>query len=361
MSCHTGRVCVLALLVSVLGAAPSVAQVQLLDDFASGTHQPAWVEADGVAQLGTTIGVPGLNTVYDASGGSLQLTSSLPLPAVSEHVLSGAAWASSGLGGYDDGRFSARVRIDNDDTNALLFMRSGAMVENFYSFSMINIEDVLVIDRFVNGQGVPGGLITTPFTISSNTDYMIQAEAVGTRLSMKVWEVGTPEPASPQLLTYDATHATGSILIGILNQSTNNGVPGTGGVLSGSFDDVTFAPASPRVQMYQLALGGPLMVENDHLLAGRTYRNLYSFDTCGTPGSGPILGLCFSSFSSLAAQLTTPLGVDPFHFQATDYTKHHDPIPFGLIPPGVAIDAVVIDVTDDLINCWSGVVRYQPQ
>ena len=63
---------------------------------------------------------------------------------------------------------------------------------------------------------------------------------MGDRLSMKVWRVGTPEPALPQLTVIDSTFTSGRIAV------EANGLVGfpESAQVNATFDDLYFTPIS---------------------------------------------------------------------------------------------------------------------
>ncbi len=104
--------------------------------------------------------------------------------------------------------------------------------------------------------------------------------------------------------------------------------------------------------------GSPAFVENRELIPGSEYCNVFSFETCGQPGSGPYLGLCASDPATLLDQVLTPLGTVPFHFAAAASTVSFGPY---LLPPGLVTDAVSFDFTSTTLHCYSTVQRLTVQ
>ena len=103
--------------------------------------------------------------------------------------------------------------------------------------------------------------------------------------------------------------------------------------------------------------GTGVQVANHWLIPGHEYYNLASPTPCASgPGTGPYGGLCFANVADLVRQLTLPVGTAPFHFVAgSPDATFFGPFP---LPPGLAIEALSVDVTGGTLGCLSPVVSY---
>lgn len=96
-----------------------------------------------------------------------------------------------------------------------------------------------------------------------------------------------------------------------------------------------------------------LTLINTNLTPGHEIWNIYSWQPCpGGLGTGPFLGLCFVSLGDVMPQLTTPLGIPPFHFLADNCSMTFGPFP---VPTGITIDIVTVDYnsTTLMLNGYS--------
>ncbi len=121
----------------------------------------------------------------------------------------------------------------------------------------------------------------------------------------------------------------------------------------------TAIPATPLIGISQP--GGPatgVVITNDGRLPGHEYYNLFTVELCGAVGSGPYLGLCASDPSFLLSQVAQPVGALPFHLVATTVTASFGPL---LVPAGLAVDAIIVDVTGGLLGPVSPVARFTAQ
>jgi hypothetical protein len=116
---------------------------------------------------------------------------------------------------------------------------------------------------------------------------------------------------------------------------------------------------SPTPSLALAQPGGPgagVQVTNDWLIPGHEYYNLASLNPCaGGPGTGPYGGLCYTNVADLIGQLTLPIGAAPFHFVAGSPDASFGPFP---LPPGLAIEALAVDVTGGTLGCLSRVTSY---
>jgi hypothetical protein len=112
---------------------------------------------------------------------------------------------------------------------------------------MNNNVDGILISSTVNN--VDSTLASSVLTITTGTEYWIEAQVIGTDLSMNFWEVGQSKPLAPLLTASDSTLTSGQI--GLVAYHW-----GTSAVLSASFDDVTFVPEPSTALLLSLGLVG---------------------------------------------------------------------------------------------------------
>ena len=210
----------------------------LVDDFSDG-NDVGWVRGDSLSAGG-----PG---VFDATTGSYHLSSTSLVSADQEYV--SAAWQDSASDpSFSDGTFTVRVRMDNASTNASLFMRSDQLASpSAYGFSVNNSLDLLLISLTLSG--TDSYLASTSFTVNDGTDYWLSAEAIGSDLALKFWEVGSSEPVAPLLSASDSTLTLGQIGLATYHW-------GSDAVLSASFDDVHFVPEPSAGLLVSIGLTG---------------------------------------------------------------------------------------------------------
>jgi hypothetical protein len=225
------------LLIAILmgGLAPAASST-VIDDFGDG-DDAGWNHKDSL-----TAGGP---AIFDASSGRYVLSSTSTVTTNRDGVT--AFWQDSALSSdFADGILTARVLMDNDSSNISLLMRADGL-DSTYSFSMNNNVDGILISSTVNN--VDSTLASSVLTITTGTEYWIEAQVIGTDLSMNFWEVGQSKPLAPRLTASDSTLTSGQI--GLVAYHW-----GTSAVLSASFDDVTFVPEPNTAFLLSLGLVG---------------------------------------------------------------------------------------------------------
>ena len=219
-------------LVAELADRTATVQEIPIDSFDDGDDD-GWTRIDGTA------GKPGGPGIHDASSGAYQLrtTNKVPpdLPYVS-YVM--ATWDKSSDPNFSEGFVRAKVRIDtpgcvasigfriNEDVNAGYLFLGGT---NAFSFN--RVEESRATSTIGVGSGLKMGL---------GEEWWIEAGGVADKLSMKVWRVGDPEPALPQLTVIDSTFATGRIGV----ESNIRSGHSEAAQVHATFDDITFKPLS---------------------------------------------------------------------------------------------------------------------
>jgi hypothetical protein len=218
-----------ALLAALLPALVAPAVAVTLEDWSSG-NDSAWTRVDLLAQYGLG------GTDYQVSGGQYHMTSNLELPPLPETVGAASVFNQSIIDpdAFANGFLTARFTIHNTNSCVFVPMRANASTMDFISFFAENDPDRIGITVFTAFQWVNGA--TVDFPIENETEYFLTAGAVGSELSVKVWPVGTQEPADPQVTLIDATYSNGQIGLGGYNQIDH------GGFMAVSFGAVNFIP-----------------------------------------------------------------------------------------------------------------------
>lgn len=217
------------------------ASAALLDDFSSGNDN-AWTHLDVLSLYGLG------PTVYDASGGTYQIASSTALPALPSLIGTGSIWTASAADPYySEGYLRMRFSTDNGISNPFGTLRLDPVLGNYYSFFAIPEGAGTIGISKVTGLVNSDDLVSLTFAITPGQWYWMEAGAVGSTLSLKVWAQGDPEPATPQLTTMDNAFATGALAVGLYKFA------GDTGVISSQFDDVSFVPEPSGLLLLVLA------------------------------------------------------------------------------------------------------------
>ncbi|MEE9131672.1 MAG: hypothetical protein V3T84_16780 [Phycisphaerales bacterium] len=208
-------------------------RADLIDDFNDG-NDDGWSHFDGLQ------GTPWGPTIYDASSGQYAISSTQPLPPLEQLVVTGTFWTESIKdSSFSNGFLTTMIRADNAVTNLASAMRFDLVNGNGYVFIADITQDTIGILRVDNG--APVILVAGFFELLLGQDYLLEAGvlgpdlSLGANLSLKIWAVGDPEPADPQLTANDSSYLVGAFGLFIFNEPG-----GPGGQLSGRFDDVTF-------------------------------------------------------------------------------------------------------------------------
>ncbi|NLG42755.1 MAG: PEP-CTERM sorting domain-containing protein [Phycisphaerae bacterium] len=213
-----------------------------IEDWSSGTDA-AWTRVDLLELYGLG------GTSYTISGGQYHMTSNYPLPPVPYLLGSASVFSESLLDpdAYASGYLTTRFTIHNANSCVFVPMRADVSQMDFISFFAENASNSIGMTVFDNFEYVNGA--SASFTIEEEVEYYLTAGAVGTELSIKVWPVGSPEPASPQVTLIDATFTSGQIGLGAYNRE------GMGGTMAASFGEVSFIPEPAGLLTLLAALG----------------------------------------------------------------------------------------------------------
>lgn len=332
--------------VLAIASAPSVSAQVLIDDFSSGS-------LTGWSHYTFGASAPSTGMTFSAVSGAFAISSNGNLPVTASTIEGGTSlWVSSLAGAfYAHGTLRATVTLDTPMASATLGMRAdGIPAANAVGFWVSRGTSTMGIAEVVNGVTTFPSVV--PMAFPSAGPYVMEAKAVGSALSLRVWPVAGAEPASPQ----SSTAATGPVFGGIGVQA-NTPLTGSGPAsapISASFDDLIFTPAKPSLLLNQSLPGLPLSVLASGLVAGREYFTVISLDLCPVPGSGPYLGICASNPQFLIDQLLLPVGVLPFHFIAAGPSQSLGSYP---LPAGLTFDAIILEASTFLYGGHSAIAR----
>lgn len=209
------------------------AEPELIDDFEDG-DDAGWIHIDLLE--GTSFGP----TIYTVENGSYCIRSSAPLPFISVFVGTGALWELSTVDTrYSNGFVRAAVTPSNEMSLIDVPMRvtpctpSGLAGYNFY---LDHSQTAIGISR-LNCDGTVDEFSDAFFFSEPGFTYVLEAGAVGTALTLRAWALGAPEPNTPQVAVFDATHSQGAFGLAVYNNAFANGEQ-----LDACFDDVVFTP-----------------------------------------------------------------------------------------------------------------------
>lgn len=222
---------------------PLCAQGQLLDDFNDGND-------DGWTRFTLPPDQPG--AVWDASTGVYRL--SVPNPGPQATLCSTLAVTGSDPN-FSNGYWWATVVRENNNSTTHLYMRAEAIDQAYYAYAFGWSPNFggLYIYRLAGGGG---SILASDDTIVQDVgvEYILEAGAIGTSLEARLWPAGTDRPDQPQLKVSDSTFTHG--VNGIIAQSLGYGV------LSATFDDVSFIPSPAALPL--LLLGGLFGRRREH-------------------------------------------------------------------------------------------------
>lgn len=222
--------CFLAAAMCVGASADAV----LIDNFDDGND-------NGWSHIDNTTGNPWGPGIFDASSGSYTLATTGTLSeAHTLHDTFFSEWAGSSDPQFANGFLRAKMRANAEGTSLFLILRrSGG---GGYAFGGATNQNAFFISRVDNAVNVPlQELNPPPSPIIAGEDWIVEAGAVGSQLSLKVWRDGQMEPAAPQLTVIDLTYSGGTFLVGARRDSP---FPGTSRV-SATFDDIVFTVPEP--------------------------------------------------------------------------------------------------------------------
>lgn len=208
----------------------------LMADSFDGTQlHPAWVPVDNNFQLGEdgqqdfTKPQPWGPAIFE-TGGQLTMRSTGSVPPIDppiedidplyfdwqNPVGQGLIWAPSTVDpAFSNGIFRTKVNVDGESAVGMFF-RSGGPQGN-YVFQASGARRAFEVSANETGQPGPGDDRTVLLNkipdvpLVPGKDYWMQSHIQGDKLSLKVWEDGSPEPATPQLTFTDSQFTGGWI------------------------------------------------------------------------------------------------------------------------------------------------------
>ncbi len=208
------------------------AETVLIDDFNDG-NDDGWSHLD---LLPATYG-PG---IFDASSFEYRLSSTGANPNPSDPGVIGAAWNASADPFYSNGLLRSKIRINEIGAGGGLVMRFTGL-DSLYSFGAYYIDgegrNGLYFDKTDPGNTTSGSTVINRGNFDLNQDWMLEAGAVGDRLTLKYWLVGEAEPTLPQWEWIDPN----PLGAGMLGLRAGNDASAPNPVrLGATFDDIFF-------------------------------------------------------------------------------------------------------------------------
>lgn len=227
-------------LAAVCTATPRLVQAEmiLIDDFNDG-NDDGWTHMD--SNEGKAWG-PG---IYDASSGEYHLgtTGTVPGRQVDrERGFMLSIWDESSDPFYSEGFVRTKFRSDTfHGHSVILFRYSGDIASGLNGYVFGGSSGIgFNFNRITNTKSTLSRVLGGGLIPAVGEEWWMEAGGLGSELSMKVWRVGEPEPASPQLRFSDSTYTTG--VFGF-DANMNWGTDVTG-VVNSYFDDVYFTPSA---------------------------------------------------------------------------------------------------------------------
>ena len=202
---------------------------------------------DGWTRLNSNSDRESSHTSHNASSGAYQLTTAGAVPEIgTDGSFLAALWDKSSDPIYSNGLIRAKVRVDSQGCLASIAFRVSGDERsgpNGYLFiastSNFNQSGNFVFNRIKAGGTIESTVLgATNLTFGVGEKWWMEAGGIGDRLSMKVWRVGDPEPASPQLIVIDNTYSSG--LIGV-ETNIHRGFPRPARI-NATFDEISFTP-----------------------------------------------------------------------------------------------------------------------
>ena len=190
--------------------------------------------------------------IFDASSGAYVIRSSGPIAVDDPSVGSiESHWVRSFTPRYSNGTLRGTVKANTVGTTAGFLVRDSEATESDYGFYGSTSFGTFYIERFefAAHPNAPQTIIamadpaTQPFEVGKT--YYIEARFVGHSISMKFWEAGTAEPASPQLQLIDKLLKPSrvsrlSVLV-FFDPEPLMEAGVTAVTVNGTFDDITFS------------------------------------------------------------------------------------------------------------------------
>ena len=193
-----------------------------------------WTRLDGTEE---GFGGPGY---HDASTGAYRLTTTEEVPPglpSASYLMS--MWDESTAPEFSNGFVRAKVRVDTPGCLAAIGFRFSEDVSGGHGYLFFGHTGSFTFNRLENSRATSIVSLGLGLKMGLGEEWWIEAGGVGDQLSMKVWQVGTPEPELPQLTIVDSTFTSGRIEL-----ETNILWPGhpVAARVDATFDDIYFTP-----------------------------------------------------------------------------------------------------------------------
>ena len=235
------------LVMSISLAIAGNVEAVLIDSFDDGND-------NGWSHIDNTTSSPWGPAIFDASSGSYTLATTGIVSANPAGISDtfGSQWTGSSDPQFSNGFFRAKMRANTEGTLFFLILRQTG--GNGYAFGGATAQNTFFISRVDNSVNVPlQELSPPPSPIAVGQDWIVEAGAVGSQLSLKVSCDGQMEPAAPQLSLIDPTYSSGRFLVSARKDSAYQGT----GQVSATFDDIVFTVPEPSAcLLLMMALGG---------------------------------------------------------------------------------------------------------
>jgi len=212
------------------------AQTIAIDDFSDGDIA-GWTTIDG------TTGMPWAPGIFDATSGEFVLATTGAVPpkdppfTLFDQGVLVANWDASSDPTFSQGFFRGKIRSESQ-ANSNLFIRADLSMLVGYVFDATPPSGEFRLFNLTSGGSEILGVIEG-MQFMTGEDWWMEAGAVGNRLSMKVWKDGDVEPAVPQLVVFDDTHAFGTLGVTSAVQVNETIAPD---VMRTVYDDLSFTP-----------------------------------------------------------------------------------------------------------------------
>lgn len=231
------------------------AQSQFMDDFSDPcVLGQTWIPIDSsvvMNEMGEPTGDlrewgPGVIELRD---GALRLQTTNPVPVSDPQYFgnrnffdssnvgtTGVGWGPSFVVPVEDVVVRGQVKVGTE-TNAGFAVRSDLATLSNYNFTAAGAQGEFAMSRFTNGIMERVEFFEGP-TFDVGETWWMEGSAIGDRISLKVWEDGSPEPATPQWTWVDDVHTSGQV--GVFGVVQNNMVPEPTNV-DATFDDISIS------------------------------------------------------------------------------------------------------------------------
>ena len=176
--------------------------------------------------------------IFDASSGAYHLKNGGSRPIAIGHWM-GSGWTDSLVDPqFTQGFLRAKVKADTAGSLPWMWMRWSEELDGNYIFLANSVSHRFQIER-VGEPYLVFPLDDPAIQFNLGEEWNIEGGTVGDQITLKVWQVGDPEPTTPQLTVIDSKY----------NQGSNFGVGGNvlaealPGFLDVTFDDIYFTPS----------------------------------------------------------------------------------------------------------------------